>query len=146
MTAQPTLAPLCFAKVGHPGFSSVSSQLRCAKVGHRVLTGSGSWKLFAQEVVDVAELVGDQVQFAGEVLDLRFGAAVYVKVQFAAQAVFLILAVLAHHDYGRLDGGEHGQEEVEQDEGIGIPRLGSERDIDGGVDAKHDGKDDDEGP
>jgi hypothetical protein len=39
---------------------------------------------FAKHVIKVADLVGNQVQLAGEVLDLRFGAAIYIEVQFAA--------------------------------------------------------------
>src|SRR5271170_2109185 len=102
--------------------------------------------MVAEEVVDVAELFGYEVELAGEVLDLRFGAAVYVEVQLAADAVFLVLTVLAHHDDRGLDGGEHGQEEVEQDEGIRVPRPASQGNVDAGVDDQHDCEEGDEGP
>src|SRR5580658_3567628 len=74
---------------------------------------------FAEKVVEVAEFVVHQIQLAGEVLDLRFGAAVHFEVQLATQAVLFVLAILAHHDDGGLDGGEHGEEEVQQDERVG---------------------------
>ena len=74
-------------------------------------------------VVDVADEIGEVVDFAAEGLDLGFGATVDVEVEFGADAVFVVLAVLAHHDDRRLDGGEHGEEEVEQDVGVGIPTL-----------------------
>ena len=61
------------------------------------------------------------MELAGEVLDLGFGAAVDVIVQFAAETVLHVLAVLTHHDDGGLDAGEHGEEEVEQDVGVGVP-------------------------
>ena len=76
----------------------------------------------AQHVIQVAKLVGHQVQLAGEVLDFRFGTAVHVEVQLAAQTVLLVLAILAHHDDRRLDGGQHRQEKIEQDKGVRIPR------------------------
>ena len=75
----------------------------------------------AEVVVDVVELFGELVELAGEPLNFRLGAAVDVEVEFAADAVFTVLAVLAHHDDRRLDGGEHREEEVEQDVGIGGP-------------------------
>ena len=75
----------------------------------------------AQHVLHVADLVGQQVQLAGQALNLRFGAAIHFEIEFAAQAVFRVLAVLAHHDDRRLDGRQHRQEKIEQDEGIRIP-------------------------
>ena len=56
-------------------------------------------------------------------LNFGFGAEVDVVVEFAAHAVLCVLTILAHHDYGSLDCGEHGEEEVEQDEGVGVPGL-----------------------
>ena len=67
-------------------------------------------------------------------MNLRFGAPVYVKVQLAAQAILLVLTVLAHHDDGRLDGGEHGKEQIEKDERVGIPGLAFQGNIHARVD------------
>ncbi len=79
-------------------------------------------------------------------LDLSFGAQVDVEVELAAQAVLGVLAVLAHHDDRRLDGGEHREKQIKQDEGIGIPGLAVKKDIDGRVDEDGDGEGDDEVP
>src|SRR5215471_15050623 len=77
----------------------------------------------ANQVFDVAYLVDDEVEFARECLDFGFGAAVDIEVEFAAEAVLSVLAILAHHDDRRLEGGEHGEKEVEKDEGVGIPGV-----------------------
>ncbi len=60
------------------------------------------------EILDISDLVSDEVELLRECLDLRFRPAVDIKVEFAAKAVFGVLAVLAHHDHGRLDSSEHG--------------------------------------
>ena len=86
--------------------------------------------------VDVAYYVGEVVELAAEGLDFGFGAAVDFEVEFAAEAVAGVLAVLAHHDDRRLDGGEHGEEEVEQDEGVGVPgfaAVGEQVDVEADV-------------
>jgi hypothetical protein len=85
----------------------------------------------AEAVVDVGYEVGEGVEFAAEGLDFGLGAAVYVEVELAAEAVAGVLAVLTHHDDGRLNGGEHGEEEVEQDEGVRVPRSAMGGDEDG---------------
>ncbi len=89
-----------------------------------------------QQIFDVADFFSQQIQLAGQALNLRLGAAVDVVVEFAAQAVFCVLPVLAHHDDRRLNGGQHGEEQVQQNEWIGIPcDCRPQDDIDGGVDA-----------
>ena len=62
----------------------------------------------AQHVVEIFDLVCQHMQFGGKPLYLGFGAAVDGVVEFAAQAIFHVLTILAHHDDRRLDGGEHG--------------------------------------
>ena len=61
----------------------------------------------------------------------------------------MVLAVLAHHDDRRLNGGEHGEEEVEQDEGIGVPGLavhGNQDNAEDNVTGHRGEEEDDEGP
>ena len=55
--------------------------------------------------VDVGYNVGEEVELAAEGLDFGFGAAVDFEVEFAADAVFVVLAVLAHHDDRCLNRG-----------------------------------------
>src|SRR5580704_584317 len=74
-----------------------------------------------QQVVEIADLVAEGVELAGQSLNVGSGAAVDIEIEFAAQAIFEVLAVLAHHDNRSLNGGEHGKEQVEQDVRIRIP-------------------------
>src|SRR5581483_12236542 len=78
-------------------------------------------KLLPQQVFHISELVAKQVQFARQSLDFDFRAAVDLKVQLAAQAVLLVLAVLAHHDDRRLDCGQHGEKKVQENKRIRVP-------------------------
>jgi hypothetical protein len=103
----------------------------------------------AEAVVDVADEVGEGVELAAEVLDFGFGAAVDVEVELAAEAVAGVLTVLAHHDDRCLDSGEHGEEEVEEDEGVRVPGRAVGGDEDGAeADVGEQGyaEGDDEGP
>src|SRR5262245_54850 len=77
--------------------------------------GPLSLELSPEQIGDVVDLVADEVELFRETLDLGLGAAVDVEVHFAADAVLLVLSVLAHHDDGRLDRREHGEEEVQED-------------------------------
>ena len=45
-----------------------------------------------------------------------------------------------------MNGGEHGEEEIEQDEGIGVPGAVAEQNVDGRIRNEDDAKGDDEGP
>ena len=74
-----------------------------------------------QQILDVADLVGQQIEFVRQVLNLRLRAAVDVVVQFAAQPVLRVLPVLAHHDDRRLNRRQHREKQVQQDERIRIP-------------------------
>jgi hypothetical protein len=95
---------------------------------------------------ELVELFDELVHALGQGLDFGFGADVDLVVEFAADAVFGVLAVLAHHDDGGLDAGEHGEEEIEQDEGVGIPGAVLEGDVDPGVGDEDEAEEDDEGP
>ena len=77
----------------------------------------------AEQIGEIVDSLIEQIQLSRQPLDLGFGAAIDVEIEFAAQAVFGVLAILAHHDDRRLDGGEHGEKQVEQDERVGIPGL-----------------------
>ena len=47
-----------------------------------------------------------------EPLDLELSTAVYLVVELTPQTILCVLAILAHHDHRRLDGGQHGEEQV----------------------------------
>src|SRR4029077_10118681 len=81
-----------------------------------------------------------------QALNLGLGAAVDVVIEFAAEAVLRILTVLTHHDHRRLDGGERGEKQIEQDEGIGIPGGPAQSYVDGSVNDQDKAKRRDEGP
>src|SRR5581483_2365044 len=100
----------------------------------------------SDQSLDIVELVGKQVELTRQPLNLEFGAAVYVVIQLAAQTVFLILPILAHHDDGRLHGGNHGKKEIQQNKWVGIPGCLSENYIDGGIDHDEHHEGDDERP
>jgi hypothetical protein len=48
-----------------------------------------------QILVNVGDAVVEHVEFAGETLNFGLGAAVHVVVEFAAEAVLGVLAILA---------------------------------------------------
>jgi hypothetical protein len=60
----------------------------------------------AKQVFDVADLLSKEIELSSQALNVGSGAAVHVKIEFAAQAILRILAILAHNDDGRLDGGQ----------------------------------------
>src|SRR5262249_20843935 len=72
-------------------------------------------------VVNVVQPILEAIQAGRELDDLALRLAVDREVELAAQAILRILSVLAHHDDRRLNGGQHGQHQVEQDERIRIP-------------------------
>src|ERR1700686_5142156 len=59
-------------------------------------------QLFPHHLLHIANLFSQQSQLPRQPLNLSFGSAVYVVILFAAQAIFRILPVLAHHDDGSL--------------------------------------------
>jgi hypothetical protein len=60
---------------------------------------------FAKQFFDVAYLLAKEIELSCQALNVGSGAAVHVEIEFAAQAILRILAILAHHDDGRLDRG-----------------------------------------
>src|SRR4051812_22878125 len=68
--------------------------------------------------LDMVERILDQLSLVEQRADAQFGLQVHLIVEFAANTVFDVLAVLAHHDHRRLDCREHREEQVEQDEWV----------------------------
>src|SRR5262245_54894210 len=66
--------------------------------------------------------------------------------EFAAQSVFRVLAVLAHHDDRRLNGGEHGEEKIQQNEWVGLPGVLAHKQAERGVSKKDYQEGDDKRP
>ena len=97
------------------------------------LVDSGAAEVAAQ----VVHFFVEEIQLAREGLYFGFGADVDVKIEFAAQTVFGVLAILAHHDDGGLNRGEHREEQVQQDERIVIPASLPQYDVDRCVDDQH---------
>ena len=56
----------------------------------------------------ILDLVQDQIHAARQGLNLRLRAPVDFEIQLAADAIFSVLPILAHHDDRRLNGGQHG--------------------------------------
>ena len=82
-----------------------------------------------------------------QVADFQLRLQVHAIVVERALAVLLLLAALAHHDDGRLDGGQTRQDQIEQDERIRVEGfLVAAPDVDGHPDDKHDGEGDQERP
>src|SRR5258708_38738402 len=100
----------------------------------------------AKQFFDVAYLLSKEIELSSQALNVRSGAAVHVEIEFTAQAVLRILAILAHHDDGRLDSGQQRKEEIEKNEGIGIPGGLSQKYVHHRIDAAHDCKGDDKRP
>src|SRR5437899_8144794 len=83
------------------GFSLRTLRLKGFALSWPVGDASPRYSL-SQQLFYIFKFVAEQVHLAGQALDFRFCSAVYVVVQLAAQAVFFVLAVLAHHDDWRL--------------------------------------------
>src|SRR6266852_3095083 len=115
------------------------------KSGVQLVAGS-TFQLPPEKVLEVAHLLRQQIQFARQALNFRFGAAVDGVVQFTAHAILHVLAVLAHHDDRRLDGREQRQDEIQQDKRIGVPGRPLQAYVDGRIGAAQDEKTNDEGP
>ena len=64
--------------------------------------GSG-YAFSAQKIGKIIDPLIEQIQLAGHPLDLGFGAAIDVEIEFATQPVFGVLTILTHHDDGGLD-------------------------------------------
>src|SRR3989442_7042344 len=80
----------------------------------------GVLKSPSQQVFDVSDLLTQQIQLARKTLNVGCSAAVDIKIEFATQAVFGILPVLAHHDDRRLNGCPHGDGQVQANKRIRI--------------------------
>jgi hypothetical protein len=74
-----------------------------------------------QDFRNIVYFVIEQIKLARQTLDLRLCATIDFEIQFGAQSVFIVLAILAHHDDRRLKRGQYAEKQVEQDERIRIP-------------------------
>src|SRR5262245_52126741 len=104
--------------------------LRCHGAGIAALAVLQS---FAKQIFDVIDLLTQQIELACEPLDLDLGTAVDLIVELTPQSILCVLSVLTHHDHWCLNGGQHGEEQVEQDERIGIPGRAVQEYIGSGV-------------
>src|SRR3990172_2997387 len=66
-------------------------------------------------------LVRQLFQLVSQLLYFKLRLQVDLVVMLGAQPVAGLLTVLTHHDNRRLDGGKHGEEQVEENVGILVP-------------------------
>src|SRR6266567_6915939 len=76
------------------------------------------YRLFAQH--ELLNLPVEPVDLVMQFGDGGLGLDVDLVVERRRQPIFLSLPVLAHHDDRRLHGGEHREQQVEEDEWIWI--------------------------
>ena len=87
------------------------------------------------------------VDFLVQREDFEFSLEIDLIVLGCFEAIPFGLAVLGHHDDRRLDGGDHGEDEVEEDERVGIEGAGEEYDgVDDAPEDQEQQEADDEGP
>src|SRR5579872_7561523 len=122
------------------------TRFTCMTSGNVIKILSAALDFLTQKIFHIVDFLAEQIQLSRETLDFGFRPAVHVEIEFTSQAVLHILSVLAHHDDGRLDGCEHGEKQVEQDERIRVPGGAAQQDIDGAVNDEDHAEDDDEGP
>src|ERR1035441_2790823 len=104
-------------------------------------TGRLSYQIF-----HILRLVDQDSQLLRQRFYFCFSTPVDIEIQLAPQTILYVLAVLTHHDHRRLNGGQHGQEQIHQNEWIRIPRMVLERRVHPGIHHKNNGKRDDERP
>src|SRR5262245_63571801 len=85
------------------------------------------------------------VHLVVEMAYLQLGLEIDAIVVERALAVPRLLAALAHHDDRRLDGGDAGQHEIEQDERVGVERIGGVQ-VGGDPDAHANAENNEEAP
>src|SRR5213596_395663 len=68
------------------------------------------------------------IDFLVQMPDLQLGFQIDLVIVLRSQPITRLRAVLAHHDDRRLDGGQTGENQVEQNKRIRIKRSGSEQD------------------
>ena len=90
--------------------------------------------LSSQQTTYIIHLFVQQIQFSRQPLNLRFGSPIHIEIQFAAQPVLSVLAILAHHDDRRLDRRQHGEKQVQQNKRVRIPSAAAPKYINQRVD------------
>lgn len=100
-----------------------------------------------QHLDDLIQFLGfDLVELDLQRFDLEFGFLVGAVIFEGLHAVAFALAVLAHHDDGRRVGRLGREDEVEQDEGVGIPVVEESHHVERHPQQHEDGLPDDEAP
>src|SRR5437879_8287517 len=67
------------------------------------------------------------IEFLVQMPDLQLSFQIDLVIVLRSQPITRLRAVLAHHDDWRLDGGQTGENQVEQNKRIRIKRSGSEQ-------------------
>src|SRR5216684_172920 len=89
-----------YEKQGEGGRSSQTvNSLLCQKA----ILNPLSFQLPPQQILEVAHLIPEQIQFPPQPLNFCLGAAIHGIIQFTPHAIFPVLAVLAHHNDRRLN-------------------------------------------
>src|SRR2546422_2726683 len=92
-------------------------------------------------------LVAQRVELVVQVPDLELRHQVDLVVLLRLQPVLLRLPVLAHHDDGRLNRGERGEHQVQEDIGIRVERMtGQDPGVERHPTQEHRAEDEDERP
>src|SRR5713226_5126177 len=126
-------------------FPSTAAPSRAQESGVQ-LAARSTFQLTPQQILKIAQLIPEQIQLPRQALNFGLRAPVHGVVQFTTHAILHVLAVLAHHDDWRLNRCEQGQNEIQQNKRIRIPRRPVQAYVDGRVDAAQDEKTNDERP
>src|SRR5258708_7756317 len=97
------------AKAGLARKADSAAAKKCRRISVLLLSnvGRASWNTLPHQIFQVADLFADQIQLASQSLNFRLRSPVYIEVELAANPIFLVLTVLAHHDDGSLNRGQH---------------------------------------
>src|SRR5208283_2718513 len=130
----------------HVGTKARSYPARGRPVASIVLYPTFESHFLAQEFFYVGDAVADVVDLLRDTLNFSVGVAIDLEVEFTSHAVFMVLTVLAHHDDRCLEGSQHREKEIQQNERVGVPGLAAHDDVDDGIDDCGREKQNDEGP
>src|SRR3954451_18194521 len=107
----------------------ITTAVRCIQASKSSLSIHASGQLVSQNFVYIVDLVGEQVHFLCETLNLGLCSPVYLEIQLTTHAVFSVLPILAHHDDRWLNRSEHRQKEIQQNKWIRTPCFVPQSDI-----------------
>ena len=78
-------------------------------------------KLHLLDLGKALPLLGYQIiHFLMQMAYLQLRLQIHPVIVEGAQAILRLLPLLTHHDDRRLNGGDAGEHEIQQDEGIGV--------------------------